>query len=68
LQSQALRQFQLEQRADGTLVLRVADLGRQEPELRAVLAGLFGAGQPLLVEALPPAEGKRLQYRSELAP
>jgi phenylacetate-CoA ligase len=63
-----LRQFQLHQATNGALVLRVAGLGRQEPELRAALLGLFGAEQTLVVEELDGAEGKLLQYSSELLP
>jgi phenylacetate-CoA ligase len=64
----ALRQFQLQQAADGSLVLRVAGLGQREPELRAALLGLFGAEQALAIAELDAREGKLLQYSSELAP
>jgi len=63
-----LRQFQLQQRAGGALLLRVAGLGRREVELRAALLGLFGADQALVVEELDGAEGKLLQYSSEVVP
>jgi phenylacetate-CoA ligase len=68
LQPLGLRQFQLQQQADGALVLRVAGLGRQEGELCAALRGLFGDEQVLTVEELDGADGKPLQYSSELAP
>ena len=68
LQPLALRQFQLQQRSDGSLVLRVAGLGRQEPALRAALLALFGAEQALLVEELRPGDGKLSQFSSELSP
>jgi phenylacetate-CoA ligase len=68
LQPLGLRQFQLQQRADGALLLHVAGFARHEAELRAALLGLFGAEQALVVEELDGAEGKRLQYSSELAP
>jgi len=62
----ALHQFQLLQRADGSLVLRVAGLGQRETELRAALLQLFGAEQALAIAELGAAEGKQLQYSSEL--
>jgi phenylacetate-CoA ligase len=68
LQPLGLRQFRLQQRADGALCLRVAGLAGHEAELRAALLGLFGAGQALVVEELDGAEGKLLQYSTELVP
>lgn len=68
LQPLGLRQFELAQRADGALLLRVAGLAQHEAELRTALLGLFGADQMLSVEELDGAEGKRLQYSSELSP
>jgi phenylacetate-CoA ligase len=67
LQPLALRQFGLHQSANGALVFRVADLGRHEQELREALRRLFGAEQALVIEELDGAEGKQLQYSSELA-
>ncbi len=68
LQPLGLRQFHLQQRADGALLLRVAGLARHEAGLRATLLGLFGVEQALVVEELDGAEGKLLQYSSELVP
>jgi phenylacetate-CoA ligase len=68
LQPLALRQFRLHQAVDGSLAFRVTDLGRHEDELREALLRLFGAGQTLTIEELDGAEGKQLQYSSELAP
>ncbi len=62
-----LRQYHLLQRADGSLLLRVAGLGQRATELRATLLSLFGADQRLELEELPAVEGKLLQYSSELA-
>ena len=68
LQPFGLRQFQLQQAADGALLLRVAGLGPELPALRAALLGLFGAEQVLAVEELSASEGKLRQFSSELVP
>lgn len=68
LKSLHLKQYQLHQTSSGRLILRVADVGRREAELRAALQGLFGTEQALLIEELDCTDGKLLQYSSELAP
>lgn len=68
LQPLGLRQFQLRQQADGALLLRVAGLAQQAAELRTALLGLFGAEQRLVITELDAADGKLLQYSSELVP
>lgn len=61
----ALPQFNLHQHADGALRLRVRDAAVDEAALRAALAGLFGADQPLSVERVADFGGpgdKVVQY------
>ena len=64
----ALPQFALHQAADGSLRLRVRG---EAPEgaLRQALLDLFGAGQPLRIEALVTTEGEKvIQYTSAYQP
>jgi len=68
LHALALRQFRLHQAASGALLFRVAGRARHEAELREALLRLFGAEQALVIEELDNADGKLLQYSSELAP
>jgi phenylacetate-CoA ligase len=68
LQPFGLRQFQLQQGADGALLLRIAGFGSERAALRAALLGLFGAEQVLAVEELSASEGKLYQFSSELVP
>jgi phenylacetate-coenzyme A ligase PaaK-like adenylate-forming protein len=70
--SNALRPFPISwhalyQAADGCLTLRVAASAVGESALRAALAGLFGADQPLtiVVEDAGPPEGKVVGYTSD---
>jgi phenylacetate-CoA ligase len=62
-----LRQFQLHQADDGSLGLRVLDLGGREAELATALLALFGAEQKLEIAELGAVQGKLLQYSSELS-
>lgn len=63
-----LRQFQLQQQANGSLLLRLRNADRHAESARAALLGLFGAAQAVDVEELAEVEGKLLQYSSELEP
>jgi phenylacetate-CoA ligase len=63
-----LRQYQLLQRADGALVLRLRDAARHADEASAKLRELFGDEQRLAVEELGESDGKLAQYCSELMP
>jgi phenylacetate-CoA ligase len=60
-----LRQYQLLQRADGALLLRLRDAARYGDEARAILLELFGS-QIIDVEELGEVDGKLAQYGSEL--
>lgn len=66
LQDCALPQWRLHQRADGSVLLQVADPGQGAAHSAcAVLAGLFGAG---MVQVAPlAAADKVVQYSSDLA-
>jgi phenylacetate-CoA ligase len=61
-----LRQFQLHQARDGSLLLRVRGAEGREAALRQALAALFGPEQTLTVSELGSSEGKLAQYTSEL--
>jgi phenylacetate-CoA ligase len=63
-----LRQYQLVQRADGSLLLRLRDAARHAGEASARLRELFGEQQVIDVEELGDSDGKLSQYRSELVP
>jgi phenylacetate-CoA ligase len=63
----ALAQWQLHQRHDGALHLRVAGAGAELPAVRAALLALFGRDQVLEVEPSLGAGDKVVQYTSDLA-
>lgn len=69
LQPFALTQFTLHQAASGALTLGVVGDLSAEAALRATLAGLFGAGLPLNIQAIDPAAAagsKLVQYTRDL--
>jgi phenylacetate-CoA ligase len=64
-----LAQYTLHQSADGALQFKVRGAGVALDNLRAALLALFGPEQVLTVEeveALEPAEGKLVQYTSDV--
>jgi phenylacetate-CoA ligase len=61
-----LAQYAVRQRADGSLVVRIAGGAGERPAVRAALLELFGAGQRMEIVDLPPGDGKVVQYTSEL--
>jgi phenylacetate-CoA ligase len=60
-----IAQFALHQFADGALRLRVHSAGVDEAQLREAVWALFGAEQPLTIEALSASGEKVIQYSSE---
>ena len=62
----AIPQWALHQAADGSLHCRLFDASSSAAQVERVLRELFGAGTPLRVKSLPRAEGKVVQYTSEL--
>lgn len=66
----ALPQYQLHQRADGSLRFRLRGEGFDQEQIRAAIEGLFGLGQPVTVEKQPEASAwpdKVLPYLSDMA-